>query len=202
MDNTEDRSGNEKGTADFGVRGLNSEVLARLKLAIDEAGGREQVAKRAGVSLSTLNKALNGVSEPGAGKIAAVVRATGRSLDWVFFGQVPNMDYGIAESASPYEAPGEVGVFEVGDEVGSDELEDELHGRIIDTIMRVAKQVGATIPPIDLGRRAASIHRELVAATADHQERLAMLKLLAVQLRKELIAPSSAQSQAQSGGSG
>lgn len=186
-------------------KALSQEVRERLRHAVHEAGGNRAVAKRAGVALSTLNDALAGTRSPRATAIAAIAEAAGRSLDWIFFGRVeisPPVRGGFHEAGVPYEAPGEIGVFEIGDEVGGEEQEDELHGRIIDTIVRVAKQVGATIPPVELGRRAAGIHRELVAATSDHQERLAMLKLLTVQLRKELIAPSPAQSQAQSGGSG
>lgn len=71
---------------DFAVRGLNPEVVARLKEAVRLAGGNKVVAEKSGVPLSTLNSALAGRSEPRASAMAALARSVGRSLDWLFFG--------------------------------------------------------------------------------------------------------------------
>lgn len=68
-------------------------------------------------------------------------------------------------------------------------FDTELLGRIVDLIAREAKACGVSVPHVDLGRKAGEKYAELVAATADPVERLAMLKLMAVQLRNELRAP-------------
>ncbi|RTL99744.1 helix-turn-helix domain-containing protein [Ancylobacter aquaticus] len=68
---------------DFGVRGLNPEVIERLRLAIREAGGNKAVSEKSGVPLSTLNGAIAGKNQPRVSAMAAIASATGRSLDWL-----------------------------------------------------------------------------------------------------------------------
>ena len=67
----------------FGVRGLDSEIIERLREAIREAGGNRAVSEKSGVPLSTLNGALAGKNQPRVSAMAAIAVATGRSLDWL-----------------------------------------------------------------------------------------------------------------------
>lgn len=174
------------------AKGLPAAVRARLRQAVREAGGNAVVAERAGVPTSTLNGALGGKNMPGAGAVAAIAKATGRSLDWIFEG-----DSGATSAAPepcavhPLDDSSEAGVLEAGGTLGGPPPDRELMGRVIDTIVRVAKDCGVSIPPVDLGREAMDRYAELTAASADPAERLAMLKLMAVQIRAELTAPST-----------
>ncbi|MEP9350611.1 hypothetical protein [Xanthobacter sp. KR7-225] len=173
------------------AKGLPADVRSRLRQAVHEAGGNAVVAERAGVALSTLNGALGGKNMPGAGAVAAIAKATGRSLDWIFEGDA-------VESASApdrvaveplHDESGEAGALEAGGRLGGPPPDSELMGRVVDTIMRVAKACGVSIPPVDLGRQAMERYAELMAASSDPAERLAMLKLMAVQIRAELTVP-------------
>lgn len=87
MADSEERNGGSDANSGFALRGLKPEVLARFREAVNGAGGNQAVADRAGISVSTLNKAVRGETQPRAEAMAAFVRACGRSLDWIFFGE-------------------------------------------------------------------------------------------------------------------
>lgn len=105
--NSEERSDQDEGSANFAVRGLDSEVLLRLKEAVRTAGGNRTVAKLSGVPLSTLNSALSGISDPRSSAVAAIARATGRSLNWILMGVGPET----------LPRPSEAGSMQAGDEL-------------------------------------------------------------------------------------
>ncbi|MDI4666731.1 helix-turn-helix domain-containing protein [Xanthobacter autotrophicus] len=92
MEDFEDRNERDESKSGFGLRGLKSETLTRFREAVQAAGGNQMVAARSGVPLSTLNKAMRGETQPRAEAMAAIVHATGRSLDWIFFGEAPARD--------------------------------------------------------------------------------------------------------------
>lgn len=71
------------------------------------------------------------------------------------------------------------------------ELDRELMGRVVDAIARLYRDLSISISPVDLGRLGAEKYEEIVAASGDQAERMAMVKLMAVQLRKELLSGSS-----------
>lgn len=80
---SEDRNSAPDDRDDFVVRGLDSEIIERLRTAIRDAGGNKAVSEKSGVALSTLNGALAGKNQPRASAMAAIAAATGRSLDWL-----------------------------------------------------------------------------------------------------------------------
>lgn len=148
---------------------------------------QQEMADRLGVGLRTWQNIERGGNVP-SGETLLKIAALGYNPGWILTGQ------GLMR----LEPASEIGVFAADDELVEEDYDAELFGRIVDTIVRVAKEVGASIPPVDLGRRAVEIHRELGAATLDPVERLAMLKLLAVQLKKEMVAPPANPAQPQS----
>lgn len=89
--------------AGFPVRGLSPDVRERLRLAVRAGGGNKAVAEAASVPISTLNGTLAGKSEPRASVLAAIAKATGRSLDWLMYGIEPQAAVAptSAQQASP-----------------------------------------------------------------------------------------------------
>lgn len=150
---------------------------------------QQLIADQLGIALRTFQAIERGENIP-TGQTLLKFADMGFNPGWILTGQ----------GFMRLEAASETGVFAADDELVEEDYDAELFGRIVDTIVRVAKEVGASIPPMDLGRRAVEIHRELGTATLDPTERLAMLKLLAVQLKKEMVAPASqSQTQARKG---
>lgn len=72
------------------------------------------------------------------------------------------------------------------------DLDRELMGRVVDAITRLYRDLAISLSPVDLGRLSAEKYAEIAAASSDPAERMAMVKLMAVQLRKELLAPPQA----------
>lgn len=79
------------------------------------------------------------------------------------------------------------GVLRAGDELVQP-FDRELLGRIVDSIARLHKEERISLPLIDLGRLSGEKYEEIASATNDRDERLTMVKLMIVQLRKELRA--------------
>ncbi|CAA0088215.1 Uncharacterised protein [Starkeya nomas] len=71
-------------------------------------------------------------------------------------------------------------------------IDRELMGRVVDSIARLYRELAISLSPVDLGRLSAEKYEEIAAASSDPAERMAMVKLMAVQLRKELLAPPQA----------
>lgn len=78
---------------------------------------------------------------------------------------------------------------EAGAEVAEGAVDAQLFGRIVDLVTREAKAAAVMLPPLELGTIAGKRYAELIAASNNPDERRAMLKLVAVQLRAELRAP-------------
>lgn len=175
--NKEVGSEDEPGGADFRVRGLNSEQVERLRMAVAAGGGNQEVARKSRIPLSTLNSALAGLSDIRSSGLAAVARATGHSLDWIMFGE---------EAGRP--ASDAVSSVDAGEVV----IDREIFGRVVDAIQRLYKDEHVGLSGVDLGRIAAEKYEEIAAATGDPGERLAMVKLMVVQLRKDLTEAATA----------
>lgn len=84
MPNSKDRNAAEGSEDDFGLPNSKSEVIERLRQAVEEAGGNQAVAARSGVPLGTLNNYVRGVNEPKVMALARIMAACGKSLDWLF----------------------------------------------------------------------------------------------------------------------
>jgi phage repressor protein C with HTH and peptisase S24 domain len=73
--------------SDFGVKASKSEIAARLRSIIKNAGGSTAASEKTGINLRTLNNYLSGISEPKVSALALLSRATGVSLDWLATGE-------------------------------------------------------------------------------------------------------------------
>lgn len=154
--------------------------IGRRIAQIREATGLKQqsIADRVGVSLRTWQAIERGENIP-TGQTLLKIAELGFDPGWILTGN------GFME----IEDSSRAGAFRAGSRLGGDPPDSELMGRVVDTIVRVAKGCGVSIPPVDLGRQAMERYAELMAASSDPAERLAMLKLMAVQIRAELTAP-------------
>jgi hypothetical protein len=101
--NSKDRNTGPGNARDFGVRGLDSEIIKRLKEAIRDAGGNKAVSERSGIPLSTLNDALAGNTDIRSSNLVALARAVGKSLDWIMLGEARTAPHaGFAEPPAGY----------------------------------------------------------------------------------------------------
>jgi|GEM_PF-94234 phage repressor protein C with HTH and peptisase S24 domain len=81
------RSADETRAPNFAVRGLNHEMISRIRAEIDRLGSKTVVAKEAGVPLGTLNETLAGKAEPPFSVVTALARRFGRSVEWLERGE-------------------------------------------------------------------------------------------------------------------
>lgn len=137
---------------------------ARLKEVAREVGGVDELARLTGTARRTLGNYISGRNEPKMSFLLAVSSLPGVSLDWLISGK---------REQPPVSSP-------------DPRLDEELLGRITDAIARTYKDERVSIAPIDLGRLSGRKYAEIVAATEVHDERLAMIKLVATQLRADL----------------
>lgn len=87
---------NSEVAADLRVLTKNPQMISRLKSAVEAAGGRKAVAAKSGISLGTLNGALDDKTDVGFLKIAAIAQACGVTLDWIVNGSFQS---GIPDAA-------------------------------------------------------------------------------------------------------
>lgn len=147
---------------------MNSEIGSiGLRERIAQLIGEEEPfkwAKRVGIPAATFDRMWNGGGMPKVDTLLRISSATGASLDWLV----------RAEGHAPA-LP-----------TTGDALDEELMGRITDAIARLYKAERVSLAPIDLGRLAGRKYAEIVGATADASERIAMIKLVVKQLRNDL----------------
>lgn len=158
---------------------MTTKIGERLKLIRSESRlSQRDFARHIGIAFRTWQTIENGKNVP-SGETLLKIAALGFNPGWILTGK------GFMRIDQPSEAGG----LEAGGELIGPPPDSELMGRVVDTIMRVAKSCGVSIPPVDIGRQAMDRYAELMAASSDPDERLAMLKLMAVQLKAELTAP-------------
>ena len=150
----------------------NGGLVERLRQVAKKAGGLDALASETGIARRTLGNYLSGRNEPRMSFLAAISGRYGVSLDWLITGveraaELPPSEEHLA-------------------------IDEELLGRVTDAIARLYKDERISLAPIDLGRLAGRRYAEIVAATADPAERLAMIKLMVVQLRADLHATAAA----------
>ena len=144
-------------------------ILDRLKQAAQLAGGPDALARKTGIPRRTLGNYLSGKNPPKLPALVAIARTVGVSLEWLATGhELP--------IAGPVLALQPTAVA----------VDRELFGRVVDAIQRLYKEQHVGLAGVDLGRLAAERYEEIAAATGDPDERLAMVKLMVVQLRKDL----------------
>lgn len=100
-ENAQDGSGADADPAEFRVSEANSEFRARLRAAVDDAGGVDAVAAKSGVPRGSLYSYINTPREPKASALAKIAAATGRSMDWLLAIGAPPSEAGVMEAGVP-----------------------------------------------------------------------------------------------------
>lgn len=93
---------------DFGVVDANSEsqnqLAERIRFCAKLAGNGDLLAEKSGIPRRTLESYLSGSSEPKAARLAAIVKATGVSAQWLLTGYGVAIDNGINDVTSDIES--------------------------------------------------------------------------------------------------
>lgn len=153
---------------------MNSEIAKGLRERIAKVIGADEPfawARRAGISSATFDRIWNGGQVPKAVTLLKIAKAGGVSVDWLLTGEAPTASEPVASHSSRFS------------------FDEELHALVVDGILQVYKEEGARLPPRDLGRLAARLHADLVAAYDTPEERRVGLKALLQQLRRQLQKP-------------
>ncbi|SDH89369.1 helix-turn-helix domain-containing protein [Roseospirillum parvum] len=163
----------------IGIPGDERAALAGRLRAVREALGMSQRALSERLSGSTRGwqDYESGRSLPGTAVLAQLQRL-GVNINWVLTGEGEMM---VREKALASDVPAK--------------LDEEVHAHLIDGIIAVYREENVGLPPRDLGRLAARIHADLVAAYDDPDDRKVALKLALQHLRRDLrAAPTDGQS--------
>lgn len=130
---------------DYKTTNVASDFRNRLRNMIRWSGGQQEIADRSGVAKRTVAKYLAGESEPTLGRLLALARAGGASIEWLVTGDA---DTEVADDAERYRAahappPGSLG-------------DSPRHG------------TGQATPvPADSAERFGRVERELASAIAE-----------------------------------
>lgn len=152
-------------------------VAARIRLARADTP-QEVFASQLGVHPQTVGKYERGLVVPG-GDILARFRSLGISVDWLLTGEGEMLLDRAPTTALPAVAA----------------LDGDLVGLIVEGISAAYKDAGAALPPRDLGRLAARLHADILAAVEgddDPGARRAVLRALLAQLRRDLRSADAA----------
>lgn len=138
-------------------------------------GQHSEVAVLAGIPVRTLSRYINGKSGVPSAKLRKLAEVCGVSTDWLLTG----VGDPAPDDFRPHDAI-------------SGALDHELFGRLVDAVFRLYQEERVMLAPIDLGRIASRKYAEITAATANPEERGAMIKLIVTQLRAEIRAAKAA----------
>lgn len=153
---------------------MSDTIAARLLLVRQTSQlSQRNFSRHSGVAFRTWQTIEAGGNVP-SGETLLKLSALGWNPGWILTGRGP-MRLDDPAGATP-----------AGVGSPATPLDAELLGGIIETIIHEAQAAGVSIPPAELGRKAGKTYAELMAASSDPAERRAMLKLTAVQLRREL----------------
>lgn len=146
------------------------------------------------ISVGGWQRIENGTNVP-SGQTLAKLNELGFSADWMLTGRGAMRfdDDGVLEAGQelgvkfePY--ADRIDTFRNDTSETTSSTDRELFGRVVDAIQRLYKDERVGLSGVDLGRISAEKYDEIVAATDDPDERMAMVKLMTVQLRNELRA--------------
>lgn len=141
------------------------DIPARIRECAQKIGSGDALARAAGIPRRTLENYLSGRSEPKASAVLAIAEAAGVSADWLLRG-----------------TPGSPG--------SPTALDEDLLGLLVDGITRIYQEERVTLPPIELGRLAARMHADLLAAYDAPAERKIAIRGMLAQLRRTLRHPA------------
>lgn len=160
-------------------------IAYRIRQATARGGGKQQVVLRTGIKSRTLGNYLSGASKPSAIALQALADACNVSVDWILSGPDDDPAFGLDE-AKNYSKKNAA-----NRRLLAPAIDAELFGRVVDAIQRLYKDQRVSLAPIDLGRIAARKYGEIVAATDDTGEQVAMIKLVVAQLRADILSAAT-----------
>ncbi|MEW6125082.1 MAG: helix-turn-helix transcriptional regulator [Pseudomonadota bacterium] len=143
----------------------------RIRRCAEIVGSGNELSRRTGIPRRSLENYFTG-REPQASQLAAIADAAQVSLDWLIRGQgAERLTSSVPPAQSAVDAP--------------------LFGRLTDAIVKLHKELGVAISPREQGEMIAERYSEIVAASADPDERQTMIKLVIQQLRKDIQAAAA-----------
>lgn len=160
-------------------------VAARL-VAVRQALGltREGMAEKMNWNLNTLANYEQGKNLPDH-EFLARLQELGYSLDWIITGhgamhliEAKHIEPEGAREGTSMAAPAFM-------------LDEDLMARLVDGITAAYKEAGQGLAPVHLGRMAARLVNEIVAASDGPEDYPGALKMRLAQLRKELQSAAS-----------
>lgn len=153
---------------------------ARLRAAIDRAGGATRIAQESGIPLSTLHNYLAGRSEPKRRAIAVLADTLQLDPWWLLTGEArPGAQAGSARSAAIPPAAMSPGAADL-----------DLLGDIAAALTVLYDEMGHRMEARAFGRKCGQIHNAIRAAAIDAQEQRTMLRLAVAMHRHELLGES------------
>lgn len=133
---------------------------------------QKEMSEKVDIAASTLKKIEKDGNVPNGETLLGYSRA-GFSPTWILTGEGEMLNDAARGGVSTRPIEG---------------VDTELLGRIVDAISRLHRDERISLPAVDLGRLSGAKYEEIASATNDPDERLTMVKLMIVQLRKELHA--------------
>ena len=148
--------------------------VERIKLACAMAGGRKELAARSGLSVSVIDKYVNGKSDPSRQRLVAIAEAAGVSLQWLATGKHTDEAGPTHPACQAIDAP--------------PPLDTWLFSRAIDGIRQVYKRIGGQIQTINEVELAVELHHKILALVDGNEARQGALIISLDQLEKDLLA--------------
>lgn len=143
---------------------------------MEAVGSRKKASEVAGKSVDMLISYAKGRIDAPFQVLTKLAEATGVSLDWLATGKGP-MRLSKTDQA-------------ITSVVGPIEIDEELHGRVVDGIVKLYDAEKVRLQPIDLGRLSVRMYADILAAgPTSRDEQLVALRYALEQLRRQLRTP-------------
>lgn len=156
--------------------------VRRVNQVCEMVGGRKELASRAGLSPSVIDKYAQGKSDPSRQRVVAIAHAAGVSVQWLASGEGPMNPptEATTEQAAPSEPP----------------IDKWLFSRVIDGLRTAYKVAGAQLPVVTEVDEAFKLHNRIAALTDVQEERYGALLMALDELEEKLRSPRATETEA------
>lgn len=165
---------------------MDTGLVERLRICAKMAGSGDALSAKTGIPRRTLENYLSGESEPKISRVVEIADAVGLSVSWLATGKGSmHPDAEAAALEAERKDP-------LRDLIAAQAwMDEDVMGGLADAIAGAYKDAKARISPADLGRLCARKYAQIAAATTIREERLAMIKLVEMQVRADLAAAAA-----------